>query len=436
MTTDLFAGNIIILYFIFVISVITIDKFNEKQRIAIIYMCSYGILWDKHVSKRLLLGLLIVMIFLMLEYFTQDEKKLAILKKFHYKIVDFAYMSTFQYKLWAILLAISIRTNLIKGFCPNYPWVFDILSFVIFFIALHWMFNISEEYHTFTEMYNRIWEYPYYKLVQEEGLDQGISEEFKKRMDIIVDFEDRLYWARKKTYTIASLEYLRAWYKDKHALRGRRARESVSFIGVLKAFIIFPIRIIKFFFSIIRKAFRLFHYIAMFFRRGHSTLPMQMIRILGYKHGLVFGTSTTKFKYYKIFKRKIYELLYARMFFEGFKQYISVELCSGIKYYREYIVYLYPHIVQTTVKKAYVPAAKLFAKSNGTIQKMSEWNIDQVINMSLGFCGRPLDDKRILAFADKIRPYGYSQLDRLEREVKETGMKNLQNAKKRKKHNR
>ncbi len=78
MTTDLFAGNIIILYFIFVISVITIDKFNEKQRIAIIYMCSYGILWDKHVSKRLLLGLLIVMIFLMLEYFTQDEKKLAI----------------------------------------------------------------------------------------------------------------------------------------------------------------------------------------------------------------------------------------------------------------------------------------------------------------------------------------------------------------------
>ena len=108
------------------------------------------------------------------------------------------------------------------------------------------MFNVTEEYYSFTEMYNRIWDHPYYKLVQEESLDQGLSKEFKKRLDIIVEFEDRLYWDRKKSYTTASFEYIKVWYKDRYAFREQKARQPVSALGVLKAFITFPIRVIRF----------------------------------------------------------------------------------------------------------------------------------------------------------------------------------------------
>ena len=37
MTTELFEGNTFILYLLFVLSVIIIDKFNERQKMAVIY---------------------------------------------------------------------------------------------------------------------------------------------------------------------------------------------------------------------------------------------------------------------------------------------------------------------------------------------------------------------------------------------------------------
>ena len=83
MITDLFSGNFFLLYLIFVISVITVDKLNEKQKIAIIYICSYGMTFDNENSKILLLILVMLMIFLVLEYFTTDKMKLVIIKKFH-----------------------------------------------------------------------------------------------------------------------------------------------------------------------------------------------------------------------------------------------------------------------------------------------------------------------------------------------------------------
>ena len=431
MTTDLFSGNLIILYFIFVISVITIDRFSDKQKIAIIYVCTYGIMWDENISKRLLVVLLVAMIFLDLEYFTQDEMKLIILKKLHYKLVDFLYMGIFQYKLWAVLSAIVIRTNVIKNMAPNFPWMFDIISSIVFFIALHWMFCIPEEFHTFTEMYNKIWKYPYYRLVQDENLENGISEEFQKRLDIIVQFEDRLYWKRKKAYTILSLEYFIAWYKDRNTFKEQKLRKHLTLWGHIKNILSFPLRVFNFVFMTFGKAIKAIRRIYTAFRRGHSTIPMQLIRILGYKHGLVFGNSKIDFKYYKIVKRKLYEVLYARMFFEGVKQYITIELCSGVKYYREYIVFLYPHIVQTTIDKAYVPASKYFKLSDNAIPKMSEWDINKVIDMSFGFCGKPVTNERILKWADTLMPYHYSRLKELTRDhTASTNIKKKQKHKK------
>ena len=48
MTTELFEGNTFILYLLFVLSVIIIDKFNERQKMAVIYLCTYGMSFQGH----------------------------------------------------------------------------------------------------------------------------------------------------------------------------------------------------------------------------------------------------------------------------------------------------------------------------------------------------------------------------------------------------
>ena len=75
MTTELFEGNTFILYLLFVLSVIIIDKFNERQKMAVIYLCTYGMSFQGKASCIQLCILLAIMMFAIQEYFTLDRKK-------------------------------------------------------------------------------------------------------------------------------------------------------------------------------------------------------------------------------------------------------------------------------------------------------------------------------------------------------------------------
>jgi hypothetical protein len=63
---------------------------------------------------------------------------------------------------------------------------------------------------------------------------------------------------------------------------------------------------------------------------------MQLIRTLGVKRG-----------YNCTIRRKIFELLYSRMFFQGLKHLLEDERVSGRKHYNEYLLYIYFHTVNT-----------------------------------------------------------------------------------------
>ena len=399
MITDLFSGNFFLLYLIFVISVITVDKLNEKQKIAIIYICSYGMTFDNENSKILLLILVMLMIFLVLEYFTTDKMKLVIIKKFHYKVMDFVYMGIFQYKIWAVLGSIIFRIDLVRDWCQKtfqiLPAYLDILSVVLLVVAIHWMFNITEVFRSFTEIYDNIWKYPYYRVQFDKELDE--------RLNIIVEFEDRLYWKRKSSYSAVSFEFIKSWFGDKY--KGMKTSNGVKIampkrmLQILKN----PKVLVKGIINIVQKIRKLIKHSFNYIWRGHSTIPMQLIRILSYKHGLIFKSSKVSFKYYKIFKRKIYEVFYSRMFFVGLKNYLKTELCSGIDEYQKYIVYLYPHIVQTKIDgKTYAPAMKAFINQT----PMNKWEMDKVIKMAFGFNGKPITSKRLQEKKEIVKKYG------------------------------
>ena len=63
---------------------------------------------------------------------------------------------------------------------------------------------------------------------------------------------------------------------------------------------------------------------------------MQLIRSLGIIKG-----------YNCAIRRKLYELIYSKMFFEGMKRFFSDEFVSKMRYYNEYLLYVYFHVVKT-----------------------------------------------------------------------------------------
>ena len=70
--------------------------------------------------------------------------------------------------------------------------------------------------------------------------------------------------------------------------------------------------------------------------RGYSTIPMQLVRSLGIKRGY-------NYKY----RRKIFEVLYSRMFFKGIERMLNEDQVAQRQYFKKYLLYIYFHQVNT-----------------------------------------------------------------------------------------
>lgn len=390
MPIELFYGNTFVLFLVFVLSIFSIDKLSEKQKISIIYLCSYGAAYMRTIPVKELLLIMTIVLFLMQEYFSFDRKKMKILNKIHYKLVDFIYMSVFQYKIWLVYFAILAKTPYLKKVFGLNDALMDTISVGIIILAFVWMYSLAEEFYSFTKMYDVVWKTPYYGVEFDEALHH--------RLEIITYFEDNLFWERKRAYSWFSIEFIVVWVRNRKRNRQREQIQQQHFFdGIMNS--------IK---RITRVTKRFFNWLGRVLSRGHSTIPMQLIRILGYKHGLVFENTKCNFKLYKIIKRKIFEILYSRMFFEGLKDYLIIELCNDLKHYREYLVYLYPQIVQSKIEgKVYAPARKAFATNEkvDSIPRMNEWDIGKVIQMGFGFNGRSITEKRMQEKRELLKKY-------------------------------
>ena len=73
MNIDIFKDDFLLLYMLFVVSVFSIEKFGEKQKIAISYICTYGMTFQEYISDWQVVLLLCIVLFLMQEYFTSDK---------------------------------------------------------------------------------------------------------------------------------------------------------------------------------------------------------------------------------------------------------------------------------------------------------------------------------------------------------------------------
>lgn len=381
----LFGDNLFFIYLFFIIAILNYKIFSTKQKYILIYICSFGLTYNEKISKRLILAVMCMILFLCQEYFTKDEKRILFLRKFRYKLLDWLYMSFLQYRLAGVLLAVFLRTNWLRSrlyrLLPlvDGKWInggLEVLAIgTLFWLCIHGMFKVKEKFHSFSHMYERIMRIcPYARFTYSDAL--------ARRLELIVDMEDHSYFLRKHSYSFLSREYIHIW-RQEHQTGGnaaaKRKRHRIR-------------RMIHTFVRLVKKV--LF--------RGHSTIGMQLIRILSYKEGLILGRPKNLREAYRTLKRKAFECFYAKMFFDGLECYLKEQLCNEVRHYRSYLVYLYAYIAQAKVDgRTYVPMAAYFAG-----QPMENWDISELFIACMGLNSLAVTEQRLECKSDVMDKFG------------------------------
>lgn len=300
----LFNKNIIFIFFFAMIAIYNYSDLKEYQRMAIIYISVYALAVLNIVGIKMALLLLIVSLFCFFEIFTSDEMKFKILVNPIYKAVDFIYISIFQYSFGGICLALLLLKIKLPETFDKQNIIFRTLSFLFIVWTLTAMLQQKYVIHTFGEMYRVFTYFPINKIEFNDKLYEACN--------ILVSIEDKRYFERE-AYSFFSVKYIISLIKGKIA--SQRGGKKVIYVLVNGN------RFIK---NIFDES------------RGYSTIPMQLVRSLGIKRGY-------NYKY----RRKIFEILYSRMFFKGIERMFNKDKVTQRQYFKEYLLYIYFHKVNT-----------------------------------------------------------------------------------------
>lgn len=301
---SLFNENIIFIFFFAMIAIYNYSNFKEYQRMAIIYISVYALTILNIIGVKLAVVLLVISLFCFFEIFTSDEMKFKILINPIYKVVDFVYISFSQYAFGGMCCALLMLRIKLPEPLEQQNVVFKILSFLFMVWTLTTTLQQKYVIHTFGEMYKIFTWFPINKIDFNEKLDEACS--------ILVSIEDRIYFERN-AYSFFSLKYIVRILKNKISTqRGNKRIVCVFSAGN------------RFIRNIFDES------------RGYSTIPMQLVRSLGIKRGY-------NYKY----RRKIFEILYSRMFFKGIERMLNEDQVAQKQYFKKYLLYIYFHKVNT-----------------------------------------------------------------------------------------
>lgn len=309
-------SNIVILYIIFSISCIF----------------SVGSFWKNSI-------VILVLDFIELEILstTEDRDKLIVSAK--YKIEDFVFTSINKYKMLSMLL-INYLFYMSNIWCEGntFLWIIYILIISGLFLG-----NIGRIYKNEfnTKTLDKI-EKDYINATIGYK-DPRKNKNLKKKIDLLLEIEDRTFEHRKSSHTILCWESL--------VYKLNKDYDTVDKINTINSYKIQnKLRFIRYNFKkIINLSYRVFvvlikaifskQGLKRYLNRGYSTIEMQLIRT----YGVVSG-------YEKTYIRKIYELVYANIFFKSYYRksnyYHYLEEDEEIKYR---IPYAYLNSVRTFI---------------------------------------------------------------------------------------
>lgn len=427
----LLTNNIFFVYLLGILVIVNYEIFEKRQKIAIIYACSFGLMFNSDLRCIIVIALLLFILFLYEEYLNEDIIKIKYMTKIRYKILDFIYMYVIHYKLLYALVAIVLKSNVCYAFVEDALRKYNIdksilanilivLSVLSLIMGVHRMFNNPVELKTFNQIDQRFREYPYYQLPLS---DERKREKLFEKLELVADVEDYTFFMRKKSYSSFSLEFLKIVLKKKREQNAKEVTEGGCFVWNVGLFLKVFMAVKNLFWSFVRMKHKgkvLWRLVKRFVRkilvwirdrfkrigrwiwshiRGYSTIEMQLIRILAYKKGLKMGKPRNPQDVYLILTRKAFEIIYAPMFFSGHKKYINVS--KERDYYRYYLVYIYLHTVQTKLNdQTFAPLDKIFGKVD-----VIDWPKEALFVITLGLNNMRITKNRVLTYWRIIEKY-------------------------------
>ena len=426
----LLTNNIFFVYLLGVLVIINYEAFEKRQKIAIIYTCSFGLTFNSDLRCILIVLLLFLVLFLYEEYLNEDLIKIKYVTRIGHKILDFFYMYIFQYKLLYVIAAIILKSNVCNSFILKFLMKREILlsslehvltaiAVLLLITGVHKMLNNTVELKTFKQINQRFSEYPYYQLPVKN--EEKRNELFEK-LELVADIEDYTFFMREKSYSCFSLEFIKIIISRKKRQDKKAEVESVNWISYIwkRTISLLSWRNLVLFFrkknrisifaNCVRKVYMRVKCSLAYkldcvkrkakrYIRGYSTIEMQLIRILAYQKGLKMGRPRRWQDIYLIVTRKIYEIIYAHIFFSGHKNYLNIS--TERDFYRYYLVYIYLHTVQTNLNgRVYAPLDKIFGDVD-----VIDWPKEALFIIVLGLNNMRITRKRVDAYTNIISKY-------------------------------
>ncbi len=308
------SGNTFLLYFMGLLYILINKDFDKCQKIVMIYVFVYSLkIFNIIDLKVLFIGLTIVS-FLYIEFLSEDNVKNILLCNIIYKIIDYMYKLIFEYSAVYFCGSLILMSNIIQidlpiiqllnRYIPIIGIKINIISLLLVLYAINNITSQKFETYSFKHIKQKMDEINIWNNVKSNNIDS-------LKLNMLIDVEDKSYFIRENTYNFLSFEFIK--YKIK---RGIRKLKYVNIDkNILKKVTILPIKNTK-------------KYI-----RGYSTIEMQIIRTLGIKSG-----------YEKhIFCRKIYEIIYSKIFFTSLRRYMNKLYLdtSGCCTFKEYLLMIY-----------------------------------------------------------------------------------------------
>lgn len=475
---QLFGENGAALYFIASLAIIAYTNFSDSQRMFLLYLFSFALAVSGVFRIRTCLILLVCSTFVFLEYLSEDRRKLELVVKLGYKLLDYLYLMFFQYDFQALLLSMTLlflSRRALQGVLPTLflsrralRGVLLALSVFCFGRAEQWTVSQPFKIKSFTETVRAFDRRPPYTYRHSDAL--------RLRFELLCAIEDRSYFARSRSYSCISLEYLRwrlggpvlktcvlpalralrlklatalpkLWENLKHLLRRllrlftallkplrrlpalirdlphllrrapahirraphllRRAPQKLRLAASrLRAALAAKLRALprpslrapappRFFQKLLRLLPRLrldktgLHISG----RGYSTPEMQLLRTVGIARG---------YEHYKL-RRKVYEVLYSKIFFTSLRDYHQANSFAGLSHYRDYILWIYTQSVLTMINQTRCPTFS-GAFPDGT--DVESWSLEGMFVACLGLSFRPATERTLELYSDVIAAFG------------------------------
>ena len=273
-------------------------------------------------------------------------------------------MMFFQYNVLLIIISFG---SLYLSRNNSLPVSEQILFKSISIIFLIWGINltISQPFKIkkISDIFNIFENAPPHSFIYEEKMQE--------KFDLLCAIEDKSYFHRNNSYSCISSEYIK-WFIKNHNYTYTK--------------------IITYIISLIFNYNKAIQFCNKNLNRGYSTPEMQLLRTIGIQRG---------YDKYKL-QRKIYEIIYSKLFFSSYKEYHKANTYLLLPHYRHYLLYIYFKTVLTKINgHKCSPLSSAFYNSDD----LSNWSMNGLFVACLGLSFRSISDKQLKNYENIINTF-------------------------------